>query len=85
LSSVKPDVVISLAQGWLSKVAGAVREKRRFLLIAKPLNGRPILACRMIHFQQPPSGFMEPFQMLRFVSMLPFISDAEVFDIAREM
>lgn len=69
------------AQGWLEKMKGnPALQDRRIVLMAKPTSGKPIVCCRMIKKQEPPPGFDDPVQMLRFVSLIPNYSDSEVFN-----
>lgn len=83
LDSLESEEVILRAQAWLKKVRDMtknVKEKRRLLLMAAPTGGKPIVACRMVKRQAPPDGLEQKQQLVRFVSMIPNASDAQVFD-----
>jgi coiled-coil and C2 domain-containing protein 2A len=80
LSSAESEAVILRVQRWLQHVKAAVKSPRRCVLMAAPTGGKPILACRMITPQTPPHGWESLYQIIRFVSMIPNVSDAAVFD-----
>lgn len=88
VESSESEEVILRAQAWLKKINDTIKgfkDKRRIVLMAAPTSGKPIIACRMVKKQAPPDIFSTKEQLVRFVSMIPNYSDAEVFDTADSM
>ncbi|KAH0791657.1 coiled-coil and C2 domain-containing protein 2A isoform X2 [Histomonas meleagridis] len=86
LGSGENEAVILRAKNWLIKMNEMkFKKKRRIILMAYPKNAKPIIACRMVRKQNPPDGFNTPLQLLRFVSMIPNASDAEVFNTINDV
>lgn len=86
--SAESEEVILRADAWEKKVKEQIKnykDKRRLLVMVSPPGGNSILPCRMVKKQAPPENFEEKQQLIRFVSMIPNRSDAEVFDTAGSM
>ena len=86
LISNETEELIIRAQQWLDKIKQQTASKeRRFILMAKLRTGKTIVSCRMIRKQAPPEGIDDTQNMLRFVSMIPNYSDAEVFNAPQDV
>lgn len=80
--------VTERADAWENKVKETIKgtkEKRRILVMISPTGGKSILPCRMVKKQAPPEIFERKQQLVRFVSMIPNKSDAEVFDTIKSV
>ncbi|OHS98634.1 hypothetical protein TRFO_34969 [Tritrichomonas foetus] len=80
-ASQEEESVFLRAQQLLTLLKGKqFADSRRSVLMVAPSNGKPLVASRMIHKQAPPESIDDPLFMLRFVSMIPYVPDAQVFD-----
>jgi len=78
----EPTVVIKHVHNWLDQFKN--QKDRRVLAMGTDMDGRSRLVCRYIRPQQPPSHInpADPFAIemaARYVSMIPFLEDREMF------